>query len=470
MAAADRPRVVLRGRRVVTPDGVRPAAVHATAGVIERVADYDDVSGRGKASGPLIEAGDAVVLPGLVDTHVHVNEPGRTAWEGFSSATRAAAAGGVTTIVDMPLNSVPPTTSVQALEAKRAAAAGKLHVDVGFWGGIVPGNLTELEPLVEAGVLGCKAFLVDSGVPEFGSVDGERLEAAMRAMASQDALTVVHAEAPGPIAAAAPAIGGADSRRYRTWLESRPDRAETDAVALVAGLAGRLGARAHVLHLSSAEALEPLRRARATGARVTAETCPHYLALAAEEVPDGATQYKCAPPIRSAANRERLWAALAAGDLALVASDHSPCPADRKHLEDGDFLAAWGGIASLQLALPVVWSWARTRGHDVADLATWLAAGPAGLVGLDHRKGAIAPGRDADLVVFDADATFQVDPGALYHRHPITPYAGRVLHGVVRATYLRGHPVWEATGGGTTSPGRFANRPRGRLLAREASG
>jgi allantoinase len=459
--AVDQARLVLRGRRVVTPDGVRPAAVHAAGGVIERVTAADEAPG---GAATVVDAGDAVVLPGLVDTHVHVNEPGRTAWEGFASATRAAAAGGVTTIVDMPLNSVPPTTSVKALQAKRAAAAGSCQVDVGFWGGIVPGNLDQLEPLVEAGVLGCKAFLVDSGVPEFGSVDAAGLEAAMRALARRDALTVVHAELPGPIAAARDRLGGADPRRYATWLRSRPDRAETEAVALVAELAGRLRARAHVLHLSSAEALEPLRRARAAGAPLTAETCPHYLALAAEEVPDGATQFKCAPPIRSAANRERLWRALAAGDLALVASDHSPCPAERKRQRDGDFMAAWGGIASLQLMLPVVWSAARRRGHGVADLAAWLAAAPARLAGLDDRKGAIAPGRDADLVVFDPDATFAVDPAALYHRHPLTPYAGRVLHGVVRATFLRGHLVWEA------ATGRFAGRPRGSLLAREASG
>ncbi len=426
-------------------------------GVIQRVADYDQVP----AGAQVVEAGAAVVMPGLVDTHVHVNEPGRTEWEGFDSATRAAAAGGVTTIVDMPLNSLPPTTSLAALEAKRAAAAGRCHVDVGFWGGIVPGNLGELEPLAAGGVLGFKAFLVDSGVPEFPAVRRPDLEAAMGALADLGALTAVHAEEPGPIAAAAVAISGEDPRAYRTWLRSRPDCAEREAVAAVAALSRRLRARAHVLHLSSAEALDPLRRARAGGAAISAETCPHYLALAAEQVPDGATVFKCAPPIRSAANRDRLWAALAAGDISLVCSDHSPCPPERKHLDDGDFLAAWGGISSLQLGLPVVWSAARRRGHTLADLAEWMCSGPARLVGLGHRKGAIAAGRDADLVLLDPDAASTVEPASLYHRHPVTPYAGRVLHGVVRATYLRGQLAWDAAG--------FAD-PGGRLLAREASG
>jgi len=453
----DVPELVVRGRRVVTGGELVPAAVHVRDGVIQRVADYDQVP----AGAQVVEAGAAVVMPGLVDTHVHVNEPGRTEWEGFDSATRAAAAGGVTTIVDMPLNSLPPTTSLAALEAKRAAAAGRCHVDVGFWGGIVPGNLGELEPLAAGGVLGFKAFLVDSGVPEFPAVRRPDLEAAMGALADLGALTAVHAEEPGPIAAAAVAISGEDPRAYRTWLRSRPDCAEREAVAAVAELSRRLRARAHVLHLSSAEALDPLRRARAGGAAISAETCPHYLALAAEQVPDGATVFKCAPPIRSAANRDRLWAALAAGDISLVCSDHSPCPPERKHLDDGDFLAAWGGISSLQLGLPVVWSAARRRGHTLADLAEWMCSGPARLVGIGHRKGAIAAGRDADLVLLDPDAASMVEPASLYHRHPVTPYAGRVLHGVVRATYLRGQLAWDAAG--------FAD-PGGRLLAREASG
>lgn len=453
----DAPELAVRGRRVVTGGGVVAAAVHVADGVIQAVTGYDQVP----ASARVVEAGDAVVMPGLVDTHVHVNEPGRTDWEGFASATRAAAAGGVTTIVDMPLNSLPPTTSVASLAAKRAAAAGKCHVDVGFWGGIVPGNLGELSGLAAGGVAGFKAFLVDSGVPEFPAIELEELEAAMAVLAGLGALTVVHAERPGPIAEAAVAAAAGDPRAYPTWLRSRPDAAEVEAVAAVTELSRRLGARAHVLHLSSAEALDPLRRARAAGAPISAETCPHYLTLSAEEVPDGATVFKCAPPIRPAANQQRLWDALAGGDLSMVCSDHSPCPPERKRQGDGDFLAAWGGISSLQLSLPVVWTAARRRGHTLADLARWMCLAPARLAGLDRRKGEIAPGRDADLVLLDPEACFTVDPASLYHRHPVTPYAGRVLHGVVRATYLRGQLAWDERG--------FAG-PRGRLLEREAPG
>jgi allantoinase len=453
----DAPDLVVRGQRVVTGGELVAAAVYVRDGVIDRVAAADDPPPPGAL---VVDAGEAVVLPGLVDTHVHVNEPGRTDWEGFDTATRAAAAGGVTTIVDMPLNSLPPTTTPAALERKREAAAGQCHVDVGFWGGAVPGNLAELGPLWDAGVMGFKAFLVDSGVEEFPAVGLAELEGAMAALAGLGALAVVHAEAPGLIAAATAAVAGEDPRAYATWLRSRPDAAEAEAVATVAGLSLRLGTRAHVLHLSSAEALEPLRRARAAGAPLSAETCPHYLTLAAEQVPDGATEFKCAPPVRSAANQARLWEALAAGDLALVCSDHSPCPPEHKLPEAGDFLAAWGGISSLQLGLPLVWSGARERGHSLVELAEWMCAAPARLVGLQHRKGAIAPGRDADLLLLDPEASFTVDPAYLYHRHPVTPYAGRVLHGVVRATFLRGRLAWDTTG--------FAPGPRGRLLAREA--
>lgn len=428
--------LVVRSRRVVLPDGPRPAAVCVRGGRIVAIEEYDAVGGH--------DLGDVALLPGLVDTHVHVNEPGRTEWEGFASATRAALAGGVTTIVDMPLNSLPPTVNLDALAVKRVAATGQIHVDVGFWGGAVPGNAGDLPRLHAVGVFGFKAFLIDSGVPEFPPLDPAGLAAALDAV---DALFVVHAEDPTEVTAP-PA-----SRRYADFLASRPPAAERRAVGTVLDVARRTGGRVHILHLSAADALPLLARARAAGARVSAETCPHYLTLAADEVPDGATEFKCCPPIRGSDNRERLWAALAAGLVGCVVSDHSPCPPALKCGDTGDFAAAWGGIASVQLGLPVVWTAARRRGHPLADVVRWMATSPAALVGL-RRKGRIAVGCDADLVAFDPDAPFTVDPAALHHRHPVTPYAGQVLTGVVRATWLRGMPV---TPGGP---------PRGRLLDR----
>ncbi|WP_422733107.1 allantoinase AllB [Micromonospora sp. WMMD558] len=426
--------LVVRSRWVMLPDGPRPAAVCVRDGQIAAIEEYDAVGGH--------DLGDVALLPGLVDTHVHVNEPGRTEWEGFASATRAALAGGVTTIVDMPLNSLPPTVSIDALAVKRAAAAGQIHVDVGFWGGAVPGNASDLPPLHAAGVFGFKAFLVDSGVPEFPPLDPAGLAAALDAV---DALFVVHAEDPTEVTDA-PA-----SRRYGDFLASRPPAAELRAIGTVLDVARRTGGRVHILHLSAADALPLLKQARAAGVRVSAETCPHYLTLAADEVPDGATEFKCCPPIRGTGNRDRLWAALAAGVVDCVVSDHSPCSPALKCGDTGDFAAAWGGIASVQLGLPVVWTAARRRGHPLEDVVRWMATGPAALVGL-RRKGRIAVGCDADLVAFDPDAPFTVDPTVLHHRHPVTPYAGQVLTGVVRATWLRGMPV---TPGGP---------PRGRLL------
>jgi allantoinase len=421
--------LAIRSQRVVTPAGIAPAAVHVRAGTIDAVTEPEDVP----PAAEVVDAGDLVVMPGLVDTHVHCNEPGRTGWEGFASATRAAAAGGVTTILDMPLNSVPPTTTVEALARKREAAAGRCWVDVGFWGGAVPDHLDAIGPLLEAGVRGVKAFLCDSGVPEFGSVGLDGLGAVLDRAAAAGGLVAVHAEAPEPLAAAAARLDGADPRRYATWLAARPPEAEEEAVAAVVALARTTGARAHVVHLSSAGALETLR-----GSPVTAETCPHYLALSAEEVPDGGTAFKCAPPIREAANAERLWGGLAEGAIGFVVSDHSPSPPDLKR---GDFLTAWGGIASLQLTLAATWTAARRRGFGIGELGRWMATAPAAFAGLS-RKGAIEPGRDADLVVWEPDAAFAVDPHALHHRHPVTPYAGRTLRGVVRATYVRGEPVY----------------------------
>ncbi len=445
--------LVLRSQRVVTPEGVRAAAVHVADGRIAAVTDPAEVP-EGAA---LVEAGESVVMPGLVDGHVHINEPGRTLWEGFATATRAAAAGGVTTLVDMPLNSIPATTTPEALEEKRAAAEGKCRVDVGFWGGVVPGNQDQLAALRQAGVLGFKCFLVDSGVEEFPPVAEDDLRRALPILADLGAPLLVHAESPGVIATAAQALGDADPGSYATYLASRPSAAEVEAVELAIRLAREHRARIHIVHLSAAEALPSLEAARAEGLPLTVETCPHYLCFAAEDIPDGATLFKCAPPIRDRANNQRLWQALAEGAIDLVASDHSPCPRSLRRLKEGNFLTAWGGIASLQLGLAALWTVARPRDFGLEDLARWLSREPARLAGLEGRKGAIAPGCDADLVIWNPEASFQVEPDLLEHRHPITPYAGFKLSGVVEATFLRGEKVYDR--------GAFPGPPRGRLLA-----
>lgn len=498
--------LVLRSRRVVTPGGMIAAEVEVAGGVIRAVralggdsadtpapgggnarSDRSDDPPHPRASaGPrpphpvLVDLGDLVLLPGLVDAHVHVNAPGRTSWEGFRSATRAAAAGGVTTLVDMPLNAVPATTSVAALRKKARAARGRLAVDVALWGGVVPGNEAELRGLWDAGVAGFKCFLVPSGVDEFPAVGEPELRRALPILAELGAPLLVHAELPGPLEAARPGPD-ADPRRYATYLASRPPAAEVEAVRLVLSLCREFGARVHIVHVAAAEVLPLLAEAKRAGLPVTAETCPHYLHFAAEDVPAGATEYKCAPPIRGAANRERLWAALAEGVLDLVGSDHSPCPPALKRREAGDFLAAWGGIASLQLGAAVVWTGARARGLGVEWLAEWMAAAPArlaglagraapptpadpaGPTGLSARKGVIATGADADLVAFDPDAEWTVDAEALHHRHKLTPYAGARLRGVVRATWLRGAMIHDG--------GALAPEPAGRILRRgEANG
>jgi allantoinase len=424
--------LALRADRVCLNGGLRPAVVCVSGGRIVEVRDAADAP---TGSHTVTLGPDEVLLPGVVDTHVHVNEPGRTEWEGFATATQAALAGGVTTLLDMPLNAIPPTVDPESLAIKRDAARGQCHVDVGFWGGAVPSNLGRLKS-VAGEVFGYKCFLLDSGVPEFPPLDAPQLEAAMAELAEFDGLLIVHAEDADEIAAA-PAARGA---RYADFLASRPESAEVRAIETVIEAARRTGARAHIVHLGAAGALSALRSARADGVGITVETCPHYLALAAEDVPDGRTEFKCCPPVRGRDNQDLLWDALIAADIDIVVSDHSPCLSAMKRLDTGDFAAAWGGISSLQLGLSVVWTQARERGIDLAAVSRWMSEGPADLVGLPG-KGRIAPGADADLLVFAPDETFTVDASQLRHRHRLTPYDGATLSGRVRQVFLRGRPV-----------------------------
>ena len=421
----------LRSRRVITGDACVPATVHVSDGRIAGVRAFDDRAAH------VIDVGDAVVMAGVVDTHVHVNEPGRTEWEGFATATRAAAAGGVTTILDMPLNSVPATTSAAALRAKREAAAEHATVNVEFIGGVVPGNASEIEPLCDAGVRAFKCFLSPSGVDEFPSVTESDLRVVLPILARRGVPLMVHAELPS-LLRDGPAGG---SRSYAAYLASRPPEAEIEAIRLLVALSEEHEARLHVVHMSSARSAALISEARSRDVPISAETCPHYLTFAAEEIPDGATEYKCAPPIRGRDKRDALWRALIAGDIQLVASDHSPCPPALKG-SDGNFFSAWGGIASLQLSLPAVWTGARERGISLPRVASWMCERTAALAGLARRKGAIAAGFDADLVVWNPDERFRVEPAALRHRHHVTPYAGRDLYGVVQETYVGGRCVF----------------------------
>ena len=452
--------LVVRSHRVVLPEGERAASVHIEDGVVTRIADYGaDAPG----GAHLFDFAGMVVSPGLVDTHVHVNEPGRTEWEGFDTATRAAAAGGVTTIVDMPLNSIPATTSVAALDAKMQAARARCHVDVGFWGGVVPGNAGELDGLIDAGVRGFKCFLVPSGVDEFPAVDEQDLRRVLPILARRTVPLLVHAEDPTRISHPA-------HPTYEAFLASRPPAAERDAIRLMIRLAAEFHARVHIVHVSSAEGVAAIAAARVDGTPITAETCPHYLTFAAGEIPDGATAFKCAPPIRDAAHRAALWHGLTSGALDLIATDHSPAPPALK--TPGDFTRAWGGIASLELSLAATYTSLKSQVSTLSAesselrvessesslpclLSGWMSAAPAALAGLGARKGRIAAGCDADLVVWDPDAGFVVDPARLQQRHKLTPYAGRCLFGTVLTTFVRGECVWDRNGLTRANGGRL---------------
>lgn len=442
--------VVIVGTRVLLDGGLHAAAIRVEGGRIARVDRGAGADRLGETPGWLrIDAGDRVVMPGVIDTHVHVNDPGRAEWEGFETATRAAAAGGVTTIVDMPLNSSPVTTTPGAVRAKSDAACGRLRVDAGLWGGLVPENARTVEALLDAGVLGIKAFLVDSGIDEFPAVGERELEPAMRVLARRGLPLLAHAEDPGVIARA-PVVTMEEARSYAAYLRSRPPEAEVASIALLAELCRRTGCRVHVVHLATDLALDVVRAAKRDGLALTVETCPHYLTFTAEDIPDGATRFKCAPPIRGRSTREALWAALLEGLIDQVSSDHSPCPPAMKGEGAGDFTRAWGGIASVQLLLSAAWTGASGRGASIADVSRWLSAAPAKLAGLGGRKGRIAPGYDADIVLFDPEASFTVRPEMILHRHTLTPYEGLTLRGRVERTLVRGVTVYER---GRVAPG-----------------
>jgi allantoinase len=425
----------LRSTRVVTPAGAAPATVLFDQGRIEAVlSDAPVMAG-------VLDVGSHVVSPGMVDCHVHINEPGRTEWEGFETATRAAAAGGVTTLVDMPLNSLPVTTTRAALDVKVLASEGQRFVDLGFWGGVVPGNTPDLPALATAGVLGCKGFLVHSGIDEFPNVVERDLALALPVLREQGLPFLAHAELD-----LGARVVESNPRAYRAYLQSRPPAWEDEAIRLLVALCRQTRCAVHIVHLSSASSVETLRRARAEGLPITVETCPHYLCLDAEDIPDGATHFKCAPPIRERDNREALWDALFEGVIDFVITDHSPCVPALKGLERGDFHAAWGGIASLQLGLSAIWTQARQRGADLRQLARWTSTGPASFAGLGSRKGAIQAGLDADLVVWDPDESWEVLPEQLFTRHKVSPYVGKMLYGRIRQTFLRGQVVYDGSG------------------------
>ncbi len=436
-------------KHIVTPEGTQPGALLVEDGTIQAVCRLAEIP----ADSVKHDCGNDALLPGLVDTHVHINQPGRTEWEGFRTATRAAAAGGYTTLIDMPLNCLPETTTVAALQEKRSAAQGECFVDWAPWGGAVADNQQHILPLAHAGVLGFKCFLIYPGCDGFTMIDQQQLEAALPSIAESGLPLLVHAELAGPIDAAMKTLNTADWRIYSTYLASRPDQAELEAIRLMIRLCRQYNFHLHIVHLSTALALEELQAARAEGLPITVETCPHYLHFSAEEIADGATLLKCAPPIRSKKNQQQLWNGLRSGVIDMIVTDHSPCPPAMKRQDAGRFDLAWGGIASLSLALSIIHTECRQRGFSLNEIVRWMSGAPAKLAGLDHLLGALKPGREANFVIFDTGAEFTVTADRLHYRHTISPYLNETLRGVVRATYLRGEAVYHE--------GNFAAAPSG---------
>mgnify|MGYP001162281558 CR=1 FL=1 len=427
----------LRSRRVILDEREQEATIIIDQGRIAKVIGFNE-----KLNCNTTDLGEKVIMPGVVDTHVHINEPGRTEWEGFDTATQAAAAGGITTVVDMPLNCTPVTTSVDALHQKLNSLKNQLWVDCGFWGGVVPDSLDDLEALCLAGVLGAKSFTIHSGIDDFPQVGPEEIRAAIPILSKYGLPYLIHAEL-DKLSTPAAKI----DRTYQSFLESRPREWENDAVDLIITLAKEAKnnghkPRMHIVHLSSADALEAIKTAQKEGIMVTAETCPHYLTLWAEACPDGETLFKCCPPIREDSNRSKLWDGIRQNVVDFIVSDHSPCTPELKHIHTGDLDAAWGGISSLQFSLPLIWTEARTRGLGIVDVSSLMSSRPAKFAGLGAKKGRIAEGYDADLIIFDDEASFDIKPNIIKHRHKITPYTGKKVHGVVEATILRGHKIY----------------------------
>jgi len=440
------PNFAIISQRVLTPKGERPAAILIQEEKIMDVVSISEIS----SDCPVEDMKNDVVMPGLVDTHVHINEPGRTDWEGFETATKAAAAGGITTLVDMPLNCIPVTTTVDALNQKIAATKNQLWVDCGFYGGLIPDNLQDIESLADAGVLGFKAFLSHSGIDEFPNINEKHLREALPIFANKGIPVLVHAELENG------ATHSEDHSTYKSFQDSRPKSWENNAVKLLIQLSKEFDARIHIVHLSSADILAEIAQTRKDGYPISVETCPHYLHFSSEHISDGDTRFKCAPPIWESDNKEKLWSGLENGLINFITSDHSPCTAELKNLEVGDFKKAWGGISSIQFTLPVIWTECKTRGYSMDQLINWMSKQPAKFIGKDQQKGQISPGFDADLVCWNPDEKYIIQKEAIHHKNKLTPYEGESLYGVVNATFLRGQKVYEN--------GEFLGNPTGKII------